>query len=387
MLAFIYLLSIFAANKIIMNKLSDNLSHNLSNKTAALSQRLANLAALGEYMLDNTEARAGAVKLAELQNGWFSQSNSLLMIENIAKDWLNPTALADFVAPYAEGIEQLPTPPRLGLVLAGNLPLVGLHDIICGYLVGAEMQIKLSDKDKALMQWLLFFLSGLPSSAAHFQIVEQLKPPFDRVIATGSDNSALHFEQYFAKYPNIIRRNRNSVAMLTGEETDADIKKLGLDIFRYFGLGCRSVSKIYVPEGYDFVPLMRRLDLYKDIINHVKYCNNFDYNRSIYLINKVHHYINDCIMLLENAAPMSRIATLHYEFYTGTLDLSERLAASLPSLQVAVAGDKLRMDLLQYDSIAELPLLEFGQSQCPMLSDFADNTDTMQFLASGKTLA
>ena len=227
MLAFIYLLSIFAANKIIMNKLSDNLRHNLSNQVSPLSQRLANLAALGEYLLDNTEARAGALKLAELQNGWFSPSNSLLMIENIAKDWLNPTALADFVAPYAEGIEQLTT-PRLSLVLAGNVPLVGLHDVICGYLVGAQMQIKLSDKDKALMQWLLFFLSGLPQAAAHFQIVEQLKPPFDRVIATGSDNSALHFEQYFAKYPNIIRKNRNSVAMLTGEETDADIKKLGL---------------------------------------------------------------------------------------------------------------------------------------------------------------
>jgi hypothetical protein len=211
-------------------------------------------------------------------------------------------------------------------------------------------------------------------------LVEQLRQPMHKVIATGSDNSALHFQQYFGKYPNIIRKNRNSIAILTGKETEADFMNLGLDIFRFFGLGCRSVSKLYVPAGFDFVPLMRQLDHYKDIVNHTKYCNNYDYNRSIYLINNTHHYINDCLMLLESPSPLSRIATLHYEFYTGYLDLSERIAAVLPNLQCGVASETTRIEMLRFDALDDFPMLPFGQSQRPILSDFADNVDTMQFL-------
>lgn len=352
---------------------------NKMNSSQQLEQRLINLASMGAFMLTDDEARRGAIALAEIQNGWFTAPNSLQMLNGIAKDWLNITALQDFVAPYAAGLADLPS-RRLGLVLAGNIPFVGLHDVICGYIAGCDMQIKLSEKDSALMQWVLGFLQKQPAAGASIQIVEKLNPPFDRVIATGSDSSSLYFEQYFGKYPHIIRKNRNSIAILTGKETDAEIKALGLDIFRYFGLGCRSVSKLYLPEGFDFVPLMRRLDLYRDIINHVKYCNNFDYNRSIYLVNKVPHYTNDCIMMLESAQPMSRIATMHYEFYTGYLDLSEKISQWIPQLQCGVASDEVRMELLNYDELAELPMLPFGQSQNPTLNDFADNIDTLQFL-------
>lgn len=351
----------------------------------ALQQRLTMLTNLGNYLLTDTPEKTAAIRAAEQQNTWFSAVNSALMIHNIATDWLSPSALSNFAAAYHKRIENTHLHSIcVGLVLAGNIPLVGFHDVLCCYICGFDMQIKLSDKDTALMTWVIEYIqSNNPDTeGVKIQIVQQLQQPMHKVIATGSDNSALHFEQYFGKYPNIIRKNRNAIAILTGKETEADFMALGLDIFRFFGLGCRSVSKLYVPQGFDFIPLMRQLDYYKDIINHVKYCNNYDYNRSIYLINKVHHYINDCLMLLESTSPLSRIATLHYEFYSGYLDLSERIAAQLPHLQCGVAAETTRTELLAFEALDHLPLLPFGQSQRPMLSDFADNVDTMQFLLS-----
>lgn len=351
----------------------------------ALTQRLDVLAELGRYMLQDTPQRQAAIRGAEQHNGWFTAANSLLMIRSIAKDWLTASALQNFASVYeARILAAQPNTICVGLVLAGNIPLVGLHDVICCYISGCDMQIKLSDKDTILMTWVLDFIrKNSPQSAGvQIEIVEQLRQPMHKVIATGSDNSALHFEQYFGKYPNIIRKNRNSIAILTGKETEADYMALGLDIFRFFGLGCRSVSKLYVPKDFDFVPLMRQLDHYKDIINHTKYCNNFDYNRSIYLINSVHHYINDCLILLESPSALSRIATLHYEFYSGNLDLSERIAADLKHLQCGVAAESTRIALLAFEALDNFALLPFGQSQRPLLSDFADNVDTMQFLLS-----
>jgi len=354
----------------------------MMNTQKLLQARLATLASLGTYMLEDTEERRTVVRRAEAANAWFTVDNSMRALTQIAKDWLNSKALAEFVAPYRERLEteRSGEEEHLALVLAGNVPLVGLHDVLCAYIAGLDTQIKLSDKDAPLMRWCIDFLRANDTQAETLlHIVEQIQQPITRVIATGSDNSALYFEQYFGKYPNIIRRNRNSIAVLTGNETEEELMRLGADIFRFFGLGCRSVSKIFVPKDYDFQLFMRTLDNYRDIINHLKYCNNFEYNRSIYLINSVPHLANDCLMVLENASPLSRIATLHYERYDKAKDLQERIKRDVDVLQCAVCEDTRLRTKLQKNT-PTLPFLPFGSSQSPRLQDFADNIDTLQFL-------
>ncbi len=347
-----------------------------------LQFRLHALADLGKYLLQDSEERQAVLRQAEAVNSWFTADNALRALTQIAENWLQFAALKKFVSPYegeiyAQGSRKKES---LVLVLAGNVPLVGLHDVLCAYLIGLPTQIKLSEKDAPLMRYCLNFLQKIDYKAAELlQIVEQAKQPITRVIATGSDNSALHFEQYFGRYPHIIRHNRNSVAILTGKETEAEIMRLGIDIFRFFGLGCRSVSKIMVPQNYDFQLFMRTLDNYRDIINHVKYCNNFEYNRSIYLINSVPHLANDCLMVLENASPLSRIATLHYEHYSTQKDLIDKLTRDTQYIQCSPVEDaRLRRKLQK--SIPRLPFLPFGTAQNPSLADFADNVDTMNFL-------
>lgn len=361
-----------------------SMSNNLQSNEA-LQKRINALIALGEFMLQDNEDRKEILRLAEVHNGWFTVANTTHMIEGIAKNWLTATALAQFTAPYKNEILSNTKKLTVGLVLAGNVPLVGLHDILCTYLLGYDALVKLSDKDSILMKWVLLFLQKYAAQQTEttfpkLEIVERLNPSMNAVIATGSDNSALYFEQYFAKYPNIIRKNRNSIGILTGKETKEELMLLGEDIFRYFGLGCRSVSKVFVPENYDIVPLMEQLDNYKDICNHVKYCNNYDYNRSIYLVNKIPHFINDCLMLLESESPLSRIATLHYEQYKDMEDLSQKLSAQLPYLQCAVASESTRAALKNDEKLSTLAILPFSKSQETMLWDYADNVDTMAFL-------
>ena len=351
----------------------------------ALQARINALIALGEMMLQDNEQRAEILRLAEVHNGWFTVKNSIQMIENIGQQWLNAIALNQFIAPYKNNLLKNEKTLNVGLVLAGNVPMVGFHDVLCVYLTGYNALVKLSEKDTILMRWIIQFLNNYKKDNPQLnlptiEIVERLNASMQAVIATGSDNSALYFEQYFAKYPNIIRKNRNSIAILNGQETKADLVDLGIDIFSYFGLGCRSVSKVFVPENYDFIPLMEQLDLYKEIANHVKYCNNYDYNRSIYLVNKIPHLVNDCIMVLESESLLSRIATLHYEFYKDEADLVEKITAQLPNLQCAVASENTITTLKSKDNLSTLAIVPFSKSQNTMLWDYADNVDTMQFL-------
>jgi len=334
-----------------------------------LQERIALLVKLGVYIQQDTPERQLAVASAERFNRWLTKANSLKALNAIATEFLTQATLEEWVAQYPT-IETASTPKTIGLVLAGNIPAVGFHDVLVTFLVGHKALIKYSEKDEHLIPYLLAFLIQEDERcAAYFEKAVRLKG-FDAVIATGSNNSALYFEQYFSQYPNIIRKNRNSIAILDGNETDEDLLELGVDLFRYFGLGCRSVAKIYVPEGYDFPRLMGALDHYKDIMNHTKFKNNYDYNRSIYLLNRVDHFANDCIMMVEHESLLSRISSVHYEYYKDQASLEAHLDEIEDRLQCVATNM----------NFPNKKTVKLGQTQCPAINDYADGVDTMQFL-------
>ncbi|MCB0373860.1 MAG: acyl-CoA reductase, partial [Muricauda sp.] len=221
-----------------------------------------------------------AVDLAQQQNGWFTKENILFSLNEWGKS-LTDENIRAWLTNY--DIQEVRTPKTVGIVMAGNIPLVGFHDFMCVLLSGHKVLAKLSSNDKVLLPFLAnYLIQQEPSLSRRIQFVEGKMEGFEAVIATGSNNTSRYFEYYFGKKPNIIRRNRNSVAIITGNENQEELETLGEDIFRYFGLGCRNVSKIFVPEGYDFEPFFNAIYSRKDIINHHKYANNYDYNKAVY---------------------------------------------------------------------------------------------------------
>lgn len=337
-----------------------------------LTERIAVLSKLGELLKEESEAKQAALHLASIHNTWFSKENVRIALDAIAATFLDKEKLETWLAAYADLEEENTNPKSIGLVLAGNIPAVGFQDVLTVFVTGNKALIKLSDKDKYLIQYLISTLNQIDErTKAYFSFVPMLKD-FDAVIATGSNNSSVYFERYFSKNPNIIRRNRNSVAVLSGQETKEELEHLGKDIFQYFGLGCRSVSKLYVPENYDFIPLMEALDLHKDVMNNNKYVNNFDYNRSIFLLNQQEHLVNDCIMLLEDASPLSRIATLHYQKYKDLDWVKGEIESQKDQLQ-CVATEL---------NLSPLATVRLGETQSPALNDYADGVDTITFLLS-----
>jgi hypothetical protein len=233
---------------------------------------------------------------------------------------------------------------------------------------GNYVQIKLSSKDTKLLPYLVKQLQSIdPDFKEYIRFTERLEN-FDAIIATGSDNSARYFNFYFGRYPNVIRKNRTSCAILTGKESDQDIENLGSDIFSYFGLGCRNVSKIYVPNDYDFAKLLSRLDAFKEIIHHHKYCNNYDYQKSILLVNGVAFLDNGFILLQGNEKLVSPISVLYYEKYTNESDLRNKLQLNTEKLQCIVGKENPAT-------------ISFGQTQFPQVWDYADQIDTLKFLS------
>lgn len=341
----------------------------LINEKMTLEERIDLLTRLGESLQEDSEAYQAAVRLAGLHNGWFTKTNVKKALSEIQTAFLEPSILKtanQFYPKLEAGLD----PQAIGLVLAGNIPAVGFHDILCVFLSGHKALIKPSSKDKYLIHFLIQSLYNLDERAKQYlEIVPMLKG-MDAVIATGSNNSALYFEQYFSKYQHIIRKNRNAVAILDGNETDEELAQLGNDIFNYFGLGCRSVSKLYLAQDYDTNRLMKALDEFGDIMGHNKYKNNYDYNRSIYLLNQVPHLTNDCIMLLENENLVSRIATLHYETYTDEEALKNKILQQQEGTQCI----STKLNLSWVDTV------NLGYTQSPSLWDYADNVDTLDFL-------
>lgn len=333
-----------------------------------LSQRIQTLVQLGKQLLGEDEYLQAIIHRTAYHNPWFTSENQERALKAIAVQFLSEVPLQDWLSRY--NVPEETSPKTVGLVMAGNLPLVGFHDVLCVFVAGHKCKIKLSEKDPYLLPYLLKLLAKIdPAAEAYFEIVERLQE-MDAVIATGSNNSARYFEAYFGKYPHIIRKNRNGIAVLSGTESSEDLHELGHDIFRYFGLGCRNVSKLYLPRGYDFIPLLEALHEYRDIILHNKYKNNFDYNYALYILNKVQYQGNGCILMIEDASLSSRIATLHYQYYDSLEEVERELEQRADEIQCVIAQPQL----------LNVPTFPFGKSQEPALWDYPDGVDTMDFL-------
>lgn len=333
-----------------------------------LNERLKALVMLGEGLRQEDEYREAVIHRTAHTNPWFTKENQRLALDAIANKMLVEDKLTEWLSAY--DWREPETPQTVGLVLAGNIPLVGFHDVLCVFVSGHRAMIKLSDKDPFLLPFLLKRLAEIDErTAAYFQIVDHLKD-FDAVIATGSNNSARYFEAYFGKFPNIIRRNRNAIAVLSGRETHDDLMALGKDVFRYFGLGCRNVAKLYVPKDYDFDPLLTAFHEFRDIASHTKYKNNFDYNYALFMLNRVTYKANGCIILTENPKLQSHIAGLHYEYY----DHEDELVAEIRGREAEIQC------IVSKETIGGVQHFDFGQAQEPELWDFADGVDTLAFL-------
>jgi len=330
------------------------------NLGESLNQMLAGNELEGGLSLDNFLD-------VSTSNEWFREENIRFALKSIA-DILTKENIQSWLSRY-QGIGDS-TKKKVGVVTAGNIPLVGFHDLLCVLMAGYELVIKVSSKDDKLMTALINLLASQNKKFGkfiHFES-EQLKN-FDAIIATGSDNTAKYFEYYFGKYPNIIRKNRNSVAVLTGEESEEELNKLADDIMMYYGLGCRNVSKLYLPDGYDIQKIFKPLFVYKHFIDHNKYANNYTYNKSIYMMNKVPFWENGFAILKEDLGMASPISVIYFEHYSSLETVKERLNIDKENIQCVVAKD----DFIE-GSVA------FGEAQQPKLWDYADNVDTMKFL-------
>lgn len=327
-----------------------------------LQQRLDLLVRLGKYMQSDEPLWLETKKRASQANGWFTEEFIDLSCAAIARSFLEPGLLKAFAGRY-----QLPEenndPKTIGLVMAGNIPLVGFHDFLCVFLSGHAVVIKPSSKDAILIRHLAEQLYQWEITVQNQVAFSELLKGCDAYIATGSNNSARYFDYYFKKYPHIIRRNRTSAAILTGDETAAQLDKLSDDVHLYFGLGCRNVTKLYVPVGYDFVPLLEAFRKYSYFTDHSKYRNNYDYQLAIHLLNKQYYMTNGNLLLSENSSLFSPISQLNYSFYENAPSLARELAAN-PELQCIIGKG----------------YVPFGQAQSPSLTDYADGVDTMQFL-------
>ena len=302
---------------------------------------------------------------AERKNAWFDRENCLMTLHHWA-GLLKKENLSQWLSSYS--IKNIPQ-KRIALILAGNIPLVGFHDLLCTLLIGHTAIVKLSSNDKVLLPFLISELKNLtPIFEDKIIFTEEKLTDFDAVIATGSNNTARYFEYYFGKKPHIIRKNRNSVAILTGEETKEELELLGKDIFTYFGLGCRNVSKIFIPENYDFTNFFQAIYSFHSVMNHQKYINNYDYNKAVYLMNLEQLLENGFLLLKEDKHYASPIATLFYEKYTNISSLQERLTEDKELIQCIVSNGSFPNSIT------------FGQAQIPSLRDYADGIDTIAFL-------
>jgi hypothetical protein len=324
------------------------------------------LTRLGAFMKAPDAEFSSLMESSSNFNAWFTLEEVQRSVSSLS-NMLNNTDLEK----WFQSIEISETPKKVGLILAGNIPLVGFHDVISVLATGNIALIKLSSSDDKLLPALLKQLITFePAFASHIEYTERLKD-FEAIIATGSNNSSRYFDYYFGKVPHIIRKNRNSVAILTGEESVDSIGLLGHDIFDYFGLGCRNVSKIYIPEDYEIKNFFEPIERFQPIVNHFKYNNNYDYNKSIYLVNGVQHFDNGFLLLKEDQALPSPLAVLYYERYKSLAEVKAQLAMNKDNIQCVVSEVALEL---------ESPELGFGQSQNPRLWDYADNVNTVTFL-------
>ena len=311
------------------------------------------------------EAFEMQIKRAKEFNGWFNQENVLFSIENWSKA-LRKKNINTWLSSY--DLKEKPQ-KEVAIIMAGNIPLVGFHDFLCVLMSGHKVLVKLSSNDKYFIPLIAKYLEYIePEFKGSIAFTEAKLENFDAVIATGSDNTSRYFEYYFGKHPHIIRKNRNTIAVLSGNESEVALEKMTDDIFRYFGLGCRSVSKVFIPKGYDLDKIFKASFIHKDIINYERYANNYEYNKAVYLMSLFDIRENGFLMLKEDSSYSSPISSLFYEYYEDLQDLKKRLAKDIDKIQ-CITSD-----------IQELNGIPLGETQNPQLWDYADKVDTLKFL-------
>ncbi|MEK9603024.1 MAG: acyl-CoA reductase [Flavobacteriaceae bacterium] len=335
-----------------------------------LKDRIKSIERLGHYLRHISKENSSytpffdAIKKAELQNGWFKEEDCLLAIRSWGNALL-PEKISQWVNPYQ--FEENTDSKTIALIMAGNIPLVGLHDLISIWISGHKALVKCASKDSILIPFIVGTDPLLKSLTAFTD--EKLKG-FDAVIATGSNNAARYFDHYFSKFPHIIRKNKNAVAVLDGTESTADLEGLGKDILQYYGLGCRNVSKLYLPKEYDLNQIFGGLYPHAKIIQMNKYANNYDYNKAVYLMSEFDFLENGFFMLKEGKDLSSPIATANYEYYDLLKPLEKHLENEQDNIQCIVSNLKLP------------GAVRFGEAQNPELWDYADGVDTLDFLKS-----
>jgi hypothetical protein len=347
-----------------------------------LSKRIAAFIRLGKIiskMLGNggkhPDLPVSAVGLSQLihtvqdQNPWFTPENVTTALSAIARS-LTPESLATWISMYP-ALKKETAPRRIGVMMAGNIPLVGFHDFLSVLMTGHQFIGKLSSKDDRLLPAVAHLLTEIePEFSGQIDFSAGDLTSIDAIIATGSDNSARYFDYYFARYPNIIRRNRNGIAILDGLESRSELNALGEDIFCYFGLGCRSISKLFVPENFDFTPLTNALQAYSHLADHKKYKNNYTYNRARYTLQQMAFIDAGFLLLREEDEMASPPGIVYFEYYNQQEELKKRLDLLKDKIQCTVSHNKY------FNSIG------FGKSQYPDLWEYADGIDTMKFLLS-----
>ena len=325
-----------------------------------LQMRIDLATQLGQYILSGSPEWLNTKQRASVINPWFTPEFIDKATESIAMHFLDKQKLEAWASSYK--IETV-APKKIGIVMAGNIPLVGFHDFLCVFITGHKAIIKPSSKDEVLIKHLAQKLIEWDQELSEMIVFQEMLKDCDAYIATGSNNSARYFEYYFKKYPHIIRRNRTSVAILEGNESIEELEKLADDVHLYFGMGCRNVTKIFVPKDYDFIPLLSAFKKYDRFKDHHKYKNNFDYNLALHILNGKFYMSNESIILLENPSIFSPISQLNYEFYTNKNEVQKSLS-SMEDLQCTVGHDHT----------------PFGQAQLPSLTDYADGIDMINFL-------
>jgi hypothetical protein len=334
-----------------------------------LSDRISAFIRLGNRLSEfEGDEKQALFQQAQNQNAWFTPQSLEQALKGI-QVLLDAQALEKWVTNYS--FSETDQPQQIGLMLAGNIPGVGFHDILAVLIAGHSACIKLSSQDSALPLWLLTQLKAIEPRFSDRIFIEELLKNKQAYIATGSDNSARYFNYYFGKYPHLIRSNRTSVAILQGDETTADLQALGHDIFDYFGLGCRNVSKVFVKNQEQLTQLLDAIQSFEWVANHHKYFNNYEYNKSIYLVNGNPHLDNGFLLLKESADLVSPIGVLFYEIYEDNFELQAKLSALASQIQCLVGSSRLSIP----------GIVPFGQTQCPAPWDYADGVDTLQFLS------
>jgi len=328
-----------------------------------VEQRVVLMEKLGRYIVSDDTEWAQVKEKATNENAWFIPEFINYQLEHIANAFLNRAKLENWINRY--DLRSASTPKNVGVVMAGNIPLAGFHDFLSVFISGHHQTIKPSSKDFQLINGIVNKLKEWnPQISDRVKIAEQLKK-CDAYIATGSNNSSRYFDYYFSKYPHIIRRNRTSAAILTGGETLQDLEALADDVYLYFGLGCRNVTKLYVPKNFDFLPLLESFKKYNWTFDVNKYKNNYDYQLAVMLINNIYYMTNGSVLLVENKALFSPVSQLHYEVYENVKEVEASL-----------------LNAEDVQCIVGKGFVPFGKAQKPAVDDYADKADTLQFLRS-----